>query len=607
MNSKRSLHYLSVAFMVLISASYLSCKKENINKEILKPEIQDKISGYLNGPHISNLNYSEVASNFQDLNLGILGKSFHSNPGKDKLMSVDAPEVYEGFLINKDSVKVISAEGHTSYIFQVPLSSPYARSFQNLTIDITKERVIAFVNTYTPTRQWVQQWQAGHPGKFDGEIVMTPVNLGESKILGTLISEQSLSSSVNKGQTTSSLNSRPAVAVAQVCESTSYYYEVAYTCGSGLHLPGEACSLTDGGRAGYASFASVITTCTVVGGGGDSGGGGGGNTTPNVPPGYNPCPTPPPIYSRVGRSSEKFAVREGTTPCDPVAPEIIGSEQEKKENNLQRELSWNDGMLLDCAIVKFFKPLANFKAPNVVNNRIATLNSTTAVGSLFTDPFYVQTIKNASGHQINLDRFEVNVGILPVIGGRRLTASEFLSYIRLHINSFLDTRLGSFQPYNDPNDIFNDTYNWNSTTPLGSLLHLDISGDNGSVIVTDYNENHWTVSTIRTPYDAQHPVSGNRTWGYSQDENGFHFFVTGADRLTTPIHDIANIIFNIPFSKADELWIGFQNNLTAFINANQGLAAVGSKITERPNYNAIKNYFDGKITIEQLKALKACK
>jgi hypothetical protein len=174
---------------------------------------------------------------------------------------------------------------------------------------------------------------------------------------------------------------------------------------------------------------------------------------------------------------------------------------------------------------------------NPVNERVAILNKNTNQSHLFNDPFYVQQIVNATGYQINLDRFEVNVGLLPIIDGRRLTAAEFLSYIRLHLNDFIDTGITSFVPYNDPSDIVNDTQRWNSSNPLGSLLHLNIA-DNGSVIVTDYNANHWTVSTIRTPLDGHHPVSGNRMWGYSEDANGYHFFVTGADRLTTPGHDL---------------------------------------------------------------------
>ena len=75
----------------------------------------------------------------------------------------------------------------------------------------------------------------------------------------------------------------------------------------------------------------------------------------------------------------------------------------------------------------------------------------------------------------------------------------------------------------------------------------------------------------------------------------------------TPIHDLYNSLNSTAFAQADKLWTSYQNKLSAFINANQGLASVGTSLKERPNFASLKDYFDGKITIEQLKALKACK
>jgi len=599
-----------VIIIIIACTSSLSCKKEFQNGEVVKPELQSKIDAYLKGPHITIKDFSTLEAKLKAINLGPLASTFRSNVGKETLMNINVPEVYDGFAIIKDSVKVIEGDGHTSYVFQVQLSSPFARSFQNLTIDESKDGVKAFVNTYTPTKRWLAESKSGHPGKFEGDIVITTINLGDKTLLSSLESNPSINSKLDKTLKTSSLIGRPTTSVAEVCTTTTYYYEVAYTCGSGLHLPGEACKLSDGGRAGYASASSIITVCTPVGGGnpgGGSEGGGGGSTTPNVPPGYNPCPTAPPIYSRsAGASGAIFAVRDDTTPCDPAPPVVITTPSELRENKLENALYFDKGILLDCAIAKFFKPLVNFKAPNIVNSRVSTLNSTTSNPSLFTNSFYVQEINKAAGTQINLDRFEVNVGILPVIDGRRLNASEFLQYIRLHLNNFINTEIANFAPYNDSNDYFNDTQNWNSAYPTGSILHLDMA-DHGSVIVTENTENHWTVSTVRTPLDAQHPVSGNRSWGYSYDNTGYHFYVTGADRLTSPVHDLFNSLTGIPFAKADDLWTSYQNKLSAFINANQGLASIGTSIKERPNFASLKDYFDGKITIEQLKALKACK
>ena len=205
-----------------------------------------------------------------------------------------------------------------------------------------------------------------------------------------------------------------------------------------------------------------------------------------------------------------------------------------------------------------------------------------------------------------MDRFEVNVQTLPIVNGSRLNPSDFLNYIRLNINNFINTDIATFVPYLEPSHGINDNIKWASNDPLGTMLHIKMD-DNGSVILSDHAPDHWTVSTIRTPMDGNHPVTGNRSWGYKANPNGsFTFYVTGADRLTAPAHQIAQALFGIPFSGADKLWMSFQNKLSDFINAHQGNANVGSVTTERPDYAALKDYFDGKITIEQLKAKGAC-
>jgi hypothetical protein len=263
-------------------------------------------------------------------------------------------------------------------------------------------------------------------------------------------------------------------------------------------------------------------------------------------------------------------------------------------------------MLVDCDLVEQFKPLASYVGPTSVFDRISNLNDNTSDWTLFSDPFFVQKIQNAVGYQINLDKFEINVNSLPVVNGQALTANQFLNYIRLNINTFIDNNTATFAPYHDPSDQINDTQRWNSSNPLGSILHLNMV-DDGSVIVSDYASNYWTVSTIRTPLDGAHPVSGNRKWGYNLNADGsYTYYVTGVDRLTTGRHEIAQYIFGIPFSGADELWESFQSKVSSFVNTHSGSASIGGSIKERPNYAALRDYFDGKITLAQLKAAKGC-
>lgn len=116
------------------------------------------------------------------------------------------------------------------------------------------------------------------------------------------------------------------------------------------------------------------------------------------------------------------------------------------------------------------------------------------------------------------------------------------------------------------------------------------------------------MSTIRTPIDGAHPVSGNRKWGYELNSNGgYTFYVTVATRrLTTGRHELLEYILGVPFSQADLLWESYQSKVSAFVNSNSGSASIGNSIKERPDYQRLRDYFEGKITLEQLKALKGC-
>lgn len=335
------------------------------------------------------------------------------------------------------------------------------------------------------------------------------------------------------------------------------------------------------------------------------GGGGGGIETPQCPPGTSPPaqPNPPPpggppveMDLRDGKKIIRF-VQGGDGDC------VV---DEKKEDDLANQLEAEPDLLIDCNTVKNFKSLTSFSVPQSVINRLNQLNSNSTASTLFGDPYYVQKVQDASGALINLDRFEINVNTLPTINGSQVSAEQFLEYIRLNLNSFINTSIADFVPYVDPDASVAEYYKWNSTHPLGAILHLDMA-DNGSVVVTDKATDHWTVSTIRTPIDGVHPVSGNRSWGFVKTGlTSYNFYVSGTDRLTTAYHSLFQTISGVPFDKADALWTSFQSKVNAFVNSHNGSSTVGTQIKERPDYLALKDYFEGKITLEQLKAKKGC-
>jgi hypothetical protein len=224
-------------------------------------------------------------------------------------MSVNIPETYNGFMLQTDSIKVIKANGHTSYIFPVKLSNPRALTFQNLTIDESASGTTSFINTYTPTKKWVEDWKAGKAGKFDGSIGVTYLSGSPAQP-----NNHATTSSYGKISSANFPNAL-GVAEAETCNTTTYYFDLPYNCASGVHEPGQAgCVLVGDERAGIAHISFDVTVCT--------GTGGSGGTTPIPPPDYDPCkdlpPPPLPTVSNTfnGATGLRLMVREDP-PCPP--------------------------------------------------------------------------------------------------------------------------------------------------------------------------------------------------------------------------------------------------------------------------------------------------
>lgn len=90
--------------------------------------------------------------------------------------------------------------------------------------------------------------------------------------------------------------------------------------------------------------------------------------------------------------------------------------------------------------------------------------------------------------------------------------------------------------------------------------------------MSEITHNHWTFSTLWTPDDRSHPVSGNRRFGYEILSAGEYMFYTrGADRTTTALD---NQISTTVFGAAEHLWRSFQRRVAAFVNANGGIAHI---------------------------------
>ena len=221
-------------------------------------------------------------------------------------------------------------------------------------------------------------------------------------------------------------------------------------------------------------------------------------------------------------------------------------------------------------------PLIRFRPPAAVLSRLTK----------FIRDGQLHAIHDAYG-DLNLDWYPVHVTSLPP----GMTAERLLQRWRLDINSTVDQRFAYFEPYDA-----DEATIWTSSAPTGAVIHIDMrSGadwanpDDGSVICGESAADHWTFSTIWTPLDMGHPVSGNRWFGFVPGPKGTYVFGTrGADRATAMIdHALSDIIF----ASAHALWMSLQQGLVNLVTSVGGTATIGAALSDRYDWPAMRSTY----------------
>jgi hypothetical protein len=209
---------------------------------------------------------------------------------------------------------------------------------------------------------------------------------------------------------------------------------------------------------------------------------------------------------------------------------------------------------------------------------------------------YFHPIESGFG-EVNLDVYPVRVDKLPTVNGVAWTPEALLHHIRLNINDFLDHEIAHFEPYEpkyNPASL-RDKQRWESQTPEGAVVSIDMKAlrgflnlDDGSVVCSLFDTKRWIFSTLHTPEDGAHPVSGNREFGFFRTEEGWTmFYIRGADRATELHHDMANVI-DVVFGAAEDLWKSYQKNLVKFIVDNGGSASILKHARDQFAWGAVK-------------------
>jgi len=250
-----------------------------------------------------------------------------------------------------------------------------------------------------------------------------------------------------------------------------------------------------------------------------------------------------------------------------------------------------------CATVQAWLLLAKYKCtPEIINK----LNLVVIPGQAVTVERVarIQKIDDAYSTVVNMDYFPIRITTMPTINGHLYTAAEFLHYMRVNLNTFTG-----------PGKIFNayqangvdDRALWNSSDPRGAILALDLGGpDNGSVITSFSRSDKWTFTTIYEPKYGEHPVSGNRDFGYTPNNNGIVIYTRGVDRLTSWDATFFQNVAGIPFQASDNLWTLFQSRLAGFVNSHGGNATPLAPEIKRPNWDVVKKVMSGELPMSTL-------
>jgi hypothetical protein len=226
--------------------------------------------------------------------------------------------------------------------------------------------------------------------------------------------------------------------------------------------------------------------------------------------------------------------------------------------------------------------------------------------SLFPGGWHFHRIEDASG-LLNLDAYNVEISRMPLASSvvsfpsadpaRRATDVELAYYVRTKLNMFVDSRLAGFEPY----DMALDAPLWAAPLPIGAAIHIDMrdpvgvlppssNPDDGTVVVTQAAASTWLFSTVFSPLDGGHPVSGNREFGIRPGavDGTFTFFTRGADR---PTGTIDHVLQSKIFAMAHALWLSYQARITTFINQNGGQAVLGAVQSSRHDWNQAQLLF----------------
>ncbi len=275
---------------------------------------------------------------------------------------------------------------------------------------------------------------------------------------------------------------------------------------------------------------------------------------------------------------------ETGSPEDKEINMLTGDERNYNEVDLVKEAPEFENYSLAYRLSKLndWAYLLVFKVPDDIVSRLKARN------------MQIQYAHNESySNDLNVDFYRLRIDKFPTLNGVTLNSQSLIKYIRLNINSLVDTTYCDWQPYN----LTIDKPIWNSDNPVGAVLRQDIKGpDNACVVVSLSKPSGWRFTTVTTPDTGRHPVSGHREFFIGKDSvtGATYFIIKGLDMMSTGVAGLGlPFAGSWGFGQGDALWKSMREKVIRFINSNGGIAKTDITYSERVEwrhvYHSYKN------------------
>lgn len=192
-----------------------------------------------------------------------------------------------------------------------------------------------------------------------------------------------------------------------------------------------------------------------------------------------------------------------------------------------------------------------------------------------------------------------------------VSPDALLREICLNMDKFVESSTPMLSPFRDEFSTSGNVNIWRGKNPTGSFVTIAINPDPGSVAVIDSANDHWTFGTVQSPQepvgDARYPVSGNRQFGYVENQDGtVTFYTRGVDRIADRPTSMVNWAWDkfdgdgsgIAFNNTDALWRGFQQGIEEHVNRIGGRAQIEDPVVVRPRWTDVRDVLTGRESVQ---------